>query len=213
MNHNSVRIWNVLCWNVRGLNAVRKWDSVKNKIAGAGCDIICLQETKKEHLDQVFLRKILPISFDDFLFVPSVGASGGLLVAWKSQLFSGSQKLVSGFSLTVEFTSKLDDSTWTLLNVYGPCTPQGKRKFTTWLKNSEIPNDEDWIIMGDFNLYRYPENRNRDGADINDMFLFNSTISHMGISELSLQGKKYTWSNMQQPPLLEKLDWVFSNNN
>lgn len=67
--------------------------------------------------------------------------------------------------------------------------------------------------MGDFNLYRYPENRNRDGADINDMFQFNSMISHTGLSEIPLQGKKFTWSNMQHPPLLERLDWVFTNNN
>lgn len=78
-------------------------------------------------------------------------------------------------------------------------------------ENIEIPELENWIIMGDFNLYRYLENRNREGADINDMFLFNSTISFLGLSEIPLQGKKFTWSNMQSPPLLEKLDWVFTN--
>lgn len=43
------------------------------------------------------------------------------------------------------------------------------------------------------------------------MFLFNSTISHMRLTEIILEGKKYTWSNMQNAPLLEKLDWVFTN--
>lgn len=66
--------------------------------------------------------------------------------------------------------------------------------------------------MGDFNLYIYPENRNREGANLSDMLLFNSTISHLGLSDIPLQGKKFTWSNMQLPPLLEKLDWVFINN-
>lgn len=155
----------------------------------------------------------MPPSFDEFLFVPSIGASGGLLVAWKSQLFVGILKIVTGFSIAVEFISKLDDSSWTLLNVYGPCTAEGKREFISWLKNVNIADDEDCIIMGDFNLYRYPENRNRDGADINDMFQFNSMISHTGLSEIPLQGKKFTWSNMQHPPLLERLDWVFTNNN
>lgn len=75
-----------------------------------------------------------------------------------------------------------------------------------------MPINEDWIIMGDFNLYRYAENRSRKGANINDMFLFNSMISHLGLTEIPLHGKKYTWSNMQNPTLLEKLDWVFTNN-
>lgn len=213
MNQNHVRMWNVLCWNVRGLNAVKKWDSVKNKVLQANCEIICLQETKIQNLDLAFLRKIFPPCFDDFLYVPSVGASGGVLTAWNSQLFSGTLRIISGFGIGVEFSSKFDDSSWTLVNIYGPCTPEGKREFIDWLKHIEIPINEDWIFMGDFNLYRCPENRNRIGADINDMFLFNSTISHMGLSKITLQGKKYTQSNMQQPPLLEKLDWVFTNNN
>lgn len=212
MNQNLVRTWNVLCWNVRGINAERKWDAVRNKVLNVNCDIVYLQETKEESFDQTFIRKILPSSFDDFIFVPSVGASGGLLVAWKSLLFSGLVKIISGFAVAVEFCSKLDNSFWTLMNVYGPCTPDGKFEFTSWIKNLEISNDESSIIMGDFNLYRYPENRNREGADINDMFLFNSTISYMGWSKIPLQGQKYTWSNMQLPPLLEKLDWVFTNN-
>jgi exonuclease III len=130
MNHNNVRQWNVLCWNIRGLNASRKWDPIRNKIMQANCDVICLQETKKETLHLDFLRKFLPPSFDDFLFVPSVGASGGLLVAWKSSLLSGSLKNISGFSIAVTFFSRFDDTTWILFNVYGPCTPDGKKEFT-----------------------------------------------------------------------------------
>lgn len=61
------------------MNAVRKWDSIRNM--EANYDIICFQETKKENFDQGFLRKVLPPSFDAFVFAPSMGASGGLLVA------------------------------------------------------------------------------------------------------------------------------------
>jgi hypothetical protein len=98
--------------------------------------------------------------------------------------------LSAGFSIVVEFHSKLNDSVWTLLNVYGPCLAEGKADFITWMKNVDIPNDEDWIIMGDFNLYRVLENRNREGANTNDMFLFNSMISHLGLIEIALHGKK-----------------------
>jgi hypothetical protein len=131
-----------------------------------------------------------------------VGASGGLLVAWKSHIFSRAQKNSVGFSIVVEFSSRHNDSVWTLLNVYGPCTSDGKREFTTWLKNVDIPEEEDWIILGDFNLYRHPEDRNRERADINDMFLFNSTISHLGLSKIPLQGRKYHYKVfplMQRP--------------
>lgn len=60
MGSNSVRNWKVLSWNVRGINSSWKWDAVKNKILLAACDIICLQETKKETFDGQFLRTICP---------------------------------------------------------------------------------------------------------------------------------------------------------
>ena len=41
------------------------------------------------------------------------------------------------------------------------------------------------------------------------MFIFNEIIGHLGIEELPIKGRQYTWSNMQDPPLLEQLDWFF----
>lgn len=56
---------------------------------------------------------------------------------------------------------------------------------------------------------RSPDNRNRPGGDVTEMLLFNEAISSLGIVELPLQGKHFTWSNKQHPPLLERLDWFF----
>jgi hypothetical protein len=43
------------------------------------------------------------------------------------------------------------------------------------------------------------------------MLLFNEAISSLGLNEIVLQGRKFTCTNMQTPPLLEKLDWVFTS--
>ena len=93
-----------------------------------------------------------------------------------------------------------------LTNVYGPCDTKGKHNFISWLKQIQMPDDVEWIIMGDFNLIRSQEDWNRKGANITDMFLFNDGISAQGLNEVVLQGRKYTWSNMLQSSLLEKLD-------
>ena len=81
MDQNSYRSWKVFSWNVRGINAEWKWDVVRNKILQSSCDIFCLQETKRDNFDINFLRKLSPNCFDCFDFLPSVGASGGILVA------------------------------------------------------------------------------------------------------------------------------------
>ena len=44
------------------------------------------------------------------------------------------------------------------------------------------------------------------------MLLFNSIIQAHDLEEIPLKGRAYTWSNMQNIPLLEKLDWVFTSN-
>jgi hypothetical protein len=60
---------------------------------------------------------------------------------------------------------------------------------------------------------RSQDNRNKPGGDIHDMFLFNETIGHLGLLELPIKGRAYTWSNMQKDPLLEQLDWLFTSAN
>ena len=81
--------WKVMCWNVRGLNSDKKWNSIRDKIIESRCDIACLQETKKDFFDNNFIRNFCPSGFDSFAFKASAGASGGMLTIWKSALFSG----------------------------------------------------------------------------------------------------------------------------
>ena len=85
----NTRNWNVLCWNIRGLNGSGKWDAVRDKINESTGSIVCLQETKHDHFDTPFIRKFLQRCFDKFAFAPSIGASGGILVAWISNHFNG----------------------------------------------------------------------------------------------------------------------------
>ena len=67
-----------------------------------------------------------------------------------------------------------------------------------------------WLLLGDFNFIRSLDNRDLPGGNVNDIFLFNEIIGHLGLLELSLKGRSYTWSNMKQQPLLEQLDWFFT---
>jgi len=146
------------------------------------------------------------VDFDSFEFLPSVGASGGILVAWKSTAFWGNLIFSNRFALSVEFTSKLNNETWLLTTVYSPCTPHGKREFLDWFREIEMPQDVDWLVVGDFNLLRKPMDRNREGADLNNFFLFNEAINKLDLIELTLHGRQFTWTNKQFPPLLERLD-------
>lgn len=41
------RSWNILCWNVWGLNAAEKWPSVRNKIEESNCEIFFKKQRRK----------------------------------------------------------------------------------------------------------------------------------------------------------------------
>jgi hypothetical protein len=63
--------------------------------------------------------------------------------------------------------------------------------------------------MGDFNLIISPQDRNKSGENVSEMLLFNEAISNLGLVDIPLKGIKYTWSNMQDSPLFQRLDCFF----
>lgn len=69
-----------------------------------------------------------------------------------------------------------------------------KQGFITWLMNFDTSEFDDWIIGGDFNLVRHPDNRNKPGGDYSEMYMFNEAISDLDV-EIPSSGRDFTWSN------------------
>jgi hypothetical protein len=90
---------------------------VRAKIEESECSIVCLQETKCQHFDHRFICKFSPKHFDAFVYLPSVGASGGILVLWNSSVFDGTLLQLEKFGIAIQFVSVHDSSIWTLTMV------------------------------------------------------------------------------------------------
>lgn len=68
-------------WNVRGLNNQARRKVVRDHVQESGCTIVYLQETKMEQIDERVVAESLGNRFkDQFIVLPSVGASGGALL-------------------------------------------------------------------------------------------------------------------------------------
>ena len=124
------KYWKILNWNIRGVNAHEKHLALFNKIEESGCTILCLQETKKEHFDLEYIKKFCLRRFSKFAFLPSVGASAGLLVVWNDSMMSGEVLFQNDFSLSLKFTCKVSAEHWFLTNIYGPC--QTEKEEISW---------------------------------------------------------------------------------
>ena len=105
MNAQQTKDCRVLCWNVRGLNSVDRQPIVRAKIEESECSVICLQETKCESFDQRAIRKFRPRRFDNFVYSPSFGASGGILMLWCSNVFSGILVDIKPYGIIISLTS------------------------------------------------------------------------------------------------------------
>jgi exonuclease III len=121
MSSANHRTWNLLNWNVRGLNTYDKCNAVRAKIKESSCNIICIQETKRASFDPSFVRQLAPKRFNKFALVPSQGASGGIFVGWNGSMFSGQVSHSSHFALSIDFTATINADHWKLIVVYGPC--------------------------------------------------------------------------------------------
>ena len=88
-------------------------------------------------------------------------------------MFVGMSWHVDSFAVGVSFVSTQSNEAWNLVNVYGPCSGQRWVDFSSWLFDLNIPDDENRLILGDFNFIRSTANTNKLGGDAADMLLFN----------------------------------------
>lgn len=112
------------------------------------------KKLRKRQLILILSKKFCPGRFDAFAYAPSVGISGGILTIWCSSIFKGELLLQNNFVVSVVLQSTKCGSCWTLTNIYAPCQDDKKLEFLTWLENTQIPNNADWLLVGDFNLIR-----------------------------------------------------------
>jgi exonuclease III len=109
----------ILIWNVRGLNSTARQDSVRSLVVSSRADIVCIQETKMTAISQRIKLSTLGSDFTGYITLPSIGANGGIFVAWRRHIgITGAQR-VDSFSTSIQFSTE-NGQAWWLTCVYGP---------------------------------------------------------------------------------------------
>jgi hypothetical protein len=83
-------------------------------------NIICLQETKLEFIPNNIVRSLWGCPYDDWCYLASCGASGGMLIMWDKRIVEKIDGFVGEFVLACSFRSVVDDFSWAFVGVYGP---------------------------------------------------------------------------------------------
>jgi hypothetical protein len=73
-------------------------------------------------------------------------------VGWNGAHFTGQVIQMVQFAITISFTVVANVEKWNLTVVYGTCQDQERQQFVGWLNDLQISDDDNWMILGDFNF-------------------------------------------------------------
>jgi len=192
---------------VRGLNSKARQDTVRTLVNSGRFEVVCLQETKMAGISRGCILSLLGSEFSHWIELPAVGASGGILVAWRHELGPATAFRSDTFSLSVQF-SPASSQAWWLTCVYGPQGDDNKILFIQEIRTVRAACPGPWLLLGDFNLITNSEDKNSGTVNRAMMGRFRRLISDLELKDLPLLGRKFTWSNRQDSPTLVKLDRV-----
>ena len=199
---------NCLVWNVWGLNSRARRNVVRELVDQESISLLSLQETKLEICLLDLVREICGASFAYF-FQPASNTCGGILLAWRSNIWLVTNPLSRSHSLTAQVTMLQNDETWWLTCVYGPQTDQEKIFFLDKLREVRATCSGTWSVRGDFNLIYQAEDKNNHRLNRRMMCHFRQFLNDVELQELYLKGRLYTWSIERDNLMLERLDRVF----
>lgn len=152
-----------LCsWNVRGLGDADKCNDVLSELLSIKSNLLLLQETKLATPSVPKVRSFLPIFLDFYATSPATGTAGCLLSAANTSSLHITNHSNHGFCSTLTFTSLTLPSPFCVTNVYGPTNRSEKPIFLAELKAIAPPENTPWLVVGDFNLIRFPHEKNND---------------------------------------------------
>jgi hypothetical protein len=92
-----------------------------------------------------------------------------------------------------------------------PATVYVARHFSSSFGPSPPLSSDPWLILGDFNIARSPDDRSNENFDVRAADLLNAFIDDLELQELPLLDRRFTWSNGRDVPTLVRLDRALIN--
>lgn len=188
----SMNTFSFVAWNCRGGISTRtKQHLIRSMIKKEDLLIMGLVETKC-HVTPFMAKSLWPnLDFGSFS-IPSLGASGGLVVLWNSVKLSPTQVFCGEGWIAMDFDWHGTACRFILL--YASNCPQ--QRSSLWQELLPISSFSGLLfISGDFNEITRPSERLNCSQYSPSMQAFNAFISQASLLDLPLTGRSFTWSN------------------
>ena len=93
--------------------------------------------------------------------------------------------------------------------VYGPQGEEEKERFLSEIIQYDDQVHLQWILNGYFNLVCREEERNSRRVNRRLMQKFRHTINRLGLHDMPMVGRRFTWCNQQEHSIMARLDRLF----
>lgn len=116
--------------------------------------------------------------FVNWVALPALGRSGGILVMWDPRVVMVSDNLIEDFSVSIEILWK-DDIKWWFSAIYGPCKPREREEFWDELAGLSSICGDKWCLGGDFNMVRNQGEKMNSVSITSSMVCFDNLIGDL----------------------------------
>nr|GEU52874.1 RNA-directed DNA polymerase, eukaryota [Tanacetum cinerariifolium] len=141
----------------------------------------------------------------DFIFIESVGSSGGILCMWEASVFKKYYATISNNFIAIYGTWLPCNTKVLMVNIYAPQQPSARR--VLWEYTSHLLDR--WtgkaIVMGDFNDVHYIDERLGLVFNQSCVRSFDHFITSSELVDVKLEGFSFTWAH-HSTSKMSKLD-------
>uniref|UniRef100_A0A2N9FK77 Transposase MuDR plant domain-containing protein n=1 Tax=Fagus sylvatica TaxID=28930 RepID=A0A2N9FK77_FAGSY len=145
-------------------------------------------ETKMELTTRQTVRSLWGCHHVDWLYLGSIGATGGILLMWDSRVVEKVEEAVGIYSISCKFRNVTDQVVWIFSGVYRPNVDRERR--TLWDELAGVSSwwEVPWCVAGDFNVVRFSSEKLRTTSFTPAMHDFSDFISDQGLLNIPLMG-------------------------
>ncbi|GJV14199.1 RNA-directed DNA polymerase, eukaryota, reverse transcriptase zinc-binding domain protein [Tanacetum coccineum] len=189
--NRMIEVGGALGYDVRGCKK-----SLRKMINGIGVSMILgIQETKMTKLELFQLRSMWGNFNFDYGCSMARGTSGGLVTLWDPNVFIKKRMWCSDNYIILEGKRKNVEEVFYIINVYGPQHQPDKSTLWSFLRNFILNHPGKVILFGDLNEVRYESERFGSIFSSGDAAIFNDFIQDIGLIDLPMGGRNFTWMN------------------
>lgn len=151
-----------------------------------------IQETKMTRLD-LFLFRALWGNYQFYVASnASQGRPGSLLTVWDPSTFKKTKVWSMESVLVVEWEIIAKGIRFFLVNIYAPQDRRKKKWSGIFLSSFMSSNVGEFLLFGDFNVVRYPNERSGSVFCQIEDDDFNNFIANSDLTDVKMRGRRFT---------------------